>query len=349
MSTLAVARNAAMRVIVALVAVALVLGGIVLAVSDKASAQPNLDRLRPNCDWDPYGWHIQYCRVFSPAMEREIPVMIRASHSGGDAALYMLDGLHGYNPGASGWFWSGRAAQTFAGDTMTLVAPAAGDASFYTDWNAPAATRNGIKIQKWETFLTKELPVYLQREFGVNPNRNAIAGLSMGASAAVSLASNHRDQFKHVTALSGYYQISNPVVATGMNAMLFTAGVFNPSAMWGPPIPAGPGYTSRDVTLNLEKLRGLPMYVSSAEGVSNMFSDPDVLNRPVPQLPDTVWRGVMESISRASTQRFESSVRGANLQENIKFVYSPTGIHSWELWARDTGLARPDILRALNL
>ena len=76
--------------------------------------------------------------------------------------------------------------------------------------------------------------------------------------------------------------ISNPVVATGMNAMLFTAGVFNPSAMWGPPIPAGPGYTSRDVTLNLEKLRGLPMYVSSAEGVSNMFSDPDVLNRPVP-------------------------------------------------------------------
>ena len=169
----------------------------------------------------------------------------------------------------------------------------------------------------------------------------------MGAAAAVSLAARHRDQFKQVTSLSGYYQMSNPVVATGTTAMVASTGVVNPTGMWGLPVPASAERQAHDPSMLLDQLKGLPMYVSSAQGVQSLWSDPEVLNRPVPQLPDTVWRAVMESVSRASTQRFEQDARAAGL--NAQFVYSPNGIHSWELWGRDAALARPHILRALGL
>lgn len=347
MSFTAVRRNFTVKVVAALVAVAMVFGGIMVASAKDASADPNREQLRPGCEWDSYNWWVQYCQVFSPSMKRNIPVHIKAATGGGDASLYLLDGLWGFSKGASGWIWSGHIAQTFANDNVTLVAPAAGDGSFYTDWNSPAITTDGPKIQKWETFLTRELPVYLQREFGVNPNRNAIAGLSMGAAAAVTLAARHRDQFKHVTSLSGYYQMSNPVVATGTTAMVAGVGVVTPTAMWGMPVPASPERKEHDPSLLLDQLQGLPMYISSAQGVQSLWSDPEVLNRPVPQLPDTVWRAAMESISRASTQRFEQDARAAGL--DATFSYSPNGIHSWELWGRDAALARPYILRALGV
>ncbi|WP_297450720.1 alpha/beta hydrolase family protein [uncultured Corynebacterium sp.] len=349
MSFTTVRRNFAVKVVAALVAVAMAFVGLMVVSAKDAAAAPdaNRDRLRPGCVWDPYNWWVQYCKVYSPSMQREIPVQIRAAVGGGNASLYMLDGLYGFNPGASGWIWSGHVAQTFNHDNITLVAPAAGDGSFYADWYRPAQTPEGPKIQKWETFLTRELPVYLQREFGVSPNRNAIAGLSMGAAAAMSLAARHRDQFKHVTSLSGYYQTSNPIVATGTTAMVASTGVANPFDMWGVPFPASPERLAHDPSLLLNQLQGLPMYISSAQGVSSLWSDPSVLNRPVPELPDTVWRSVMESVSRASTQMFEQDARRAGL--NAQFVYSPNGIHSWELWGRDAALARPHILRALGV
>ena len=102
MSFTAVSRNFTVKVVAALVAVAMVFGGIMLASAKDASADPNRDRLRSGCEWDPYNWWVQYCQVFSPAMNRNIPVQIKAATGGGDASLYMLDGLWGFNKGASG-------------------------------------------------------------------------------------------------------------------------------------------------------------------------------------------------------------------------------------------------------
>lgn len=336
------------RVMTLIVAIASIIGLTCITYPSQAHADANRDRLRAGCEWDPYNWWVQYCRVFSPSMGRTIPVHIKAATGGGNAGLYLLDGLYGFNPGASGWIWSGHVAETFANDNITLVAPASGDASFYTDWNGDAITSSGVKKQKWETFLTSELPDYLQREFGVSRSRNAIAGLSMGASAAMTLGSRHRDQFKQITALSGYYQLSNPVVATSINGLELSAGVVNPSAMWGFPVPASQERIARDPSRNINSLSGMPMYISSANGIPSLFSDPSILNRPVEQLPNVAWRSVMESLSRASTRQFERDVRNAGIT-TATFVYSGVGIHSWDLWSKDTQQARPHILRALGV
>ena len=60
MSFTAVSRNFTVKVVAALVAVAMVFGGIMLASAKDASADPNRDRLRPGCEWDPYNWWVQY-------------------------------------------------------------------------------------------------------------------------------------------------------------------------------------------------------------------------------------------------------------------------------------------------
>lgn len=346
MSFTTTARGFKAKMLAVLVAIATVFGAVQFVTAENAAAD-NRGLLRQGCDWDPYMFWVQYCMVPSAAMGRDVPVQIRAANGGGNAGLYLLDGLYGYNPGASAWIWSGHAAQTFKDDNVTLVAPASGDASFYTNWMAPAVTTAGVKNHQWETFLTSELPAYLQANFGVSPNNNAIAGLSMGATAAVSLGARHRDQFKQITALSGYYQISNPVVATGLSALQVGAGVMNPDAMWGPAAVPTPQRLENDPENLIGQLQGMPMYISSADGVPSIFSNPEILNRPAPQLPDTVWRSVMESVSRASSLTFEEQLKGAGVP--AEFHYSGAGIHSWELWATDTVNARQNILSALGV
>lgn len=346
MSFTTTARGFKAKMLAVLVAIATVFGAVQFVTTEEAVAH---DRgvLGPKCEWDHYMYWVQYCQVYSEAMGRDVPVHIRPGGGASRAGLYLLDGLYGFHPGASAWIWSGHAARTFEHDDVTLVAPASGDASFYTNWMAPAVTTAGIKNHQWETFLTAELPAYLEQHFGVSRNNNAIAGLSMGASAAVSLGARHRDQFKQITALSGYYQLSNPVVASGLSALQVGAGVTNPDAMWGPSVVPTPQRLANDPQKLIGQLQGMPMYISSADGVPSMFSNPEILNRPAPQLPDTVWRSVMESISRASSMTFEQQLKGAGVP--AEFHYSGTGIHSWELWATDTMNARQNILSALGV
>lgn len=64
-----------------------------------------------------------------------------------------------------------------------------------------------IYINQSERFLTEELPRWLQKEYGLQPDRNhfAVAGASMGGFGAFHLPSQHPDQFGFGFALSGFY------------------------------------------------------------------------------------------------------------------------------------------------
>ena len=57
--------------------------------------------------------------------------------------------------------------------------PVGGQSSFYSDWYKPACGKAGCQTYKWETFLTQELPAYLQANNGVKPTGSAAVGLSM--------------------------------------------------------------------------------------------------------------------------------------------------------------------------
>ena len=149
------------RVVAVVAAIALALGLVVTAGPQEASAA-NRDWLRGDatgaCEWDPVNYWVQRCDVWSDSMGRNIPVQIQPAARGGNAGLYLLDGLRATDY-TNAWLSDVNAAQTYVDSNITLVMPVGGKSSFYADWRAPATYDfNNPVVYKWETFLTEELP-----------------------------------------------------------------------------------------------------------------------------------------------------------------------------------------------
>src|SRR3981189_442527 len=98
---------------------------------------------------------VEYLMVPSAAMGRDIPV---AFQGGGPHAAYLLDAFDAA-PDVSNWVTAGNAMNTLAGKGISIVAPAGGAWSMYTDWEADGS-------RQWDTFLSQELPDWLAANKG---------------------------------------------------------------------------------------------------------------------------------------------------------------------------------------
>src|ERR1700752_2104673 len=147
------------------------------------------------------GLPVEYLQVPSGAMGRNIKVQFQ---SGGDGspAVYALDGLRAQDD-YNGWDINTPAFEWYYKSGLSLIMPVGGQSSFYTDWYAPACGKAGCTTYKWETFLTSELPQYLQANKQVKPTGSGVVGLSMAASSSLTLATYHPQQFIYSGALSG--------------------------------------------------------------------------------------------------------------------------------------------------
>ena len=113
-----------------------------------------------------------YDELWVPSSMGNIKVQVQWAARGGNAALYLLDGLRARND-ANAWSFETNAMDQYRNDNITLVMPVGGESSFYSDWYAPS-NFNGQQITyKWETFLTEELPNFLAN-YGVSPTNNAV-------------------------------------------------------------------------------------------------------------------------------------------------------------------------------
>lgn len=325
------------------VAVALAMGVFVATAyfSNQNNAQALVGHpevLRPGCTWDKSGNFVQNCMVPSPSNGKTIMVQIRASNDS-TRGVYLLDGMRA-SDARSAWTTDVQASKIYDGSTnTTLVMPVGGASSFYTDWNGGAGA-NDIPI-KQETFLTSELPAYLQQQFGVAPNNNAIVGLSMSAGPAVTLAAKHPEQFKVVQAMSGYYQTDNPLGALGVFATQtmvsnYTNGIVN---MWGPPGSAQ--WAANDPSKNLAKLKenGQVLVVSSG----NAFLSPQEMAALAPQ--DRISAILLEALSAVSTVLFQLQAA----QQGVSVVSLPNyGGHDWQNWQRGLTSGRDTVMNALR-
>jgi len=107
----------------------------------------------------------EYLMVPSAAMGRDIPV---AFYGGGPHAVYLLDAFDAGDT-VSNWVTAGSAMNTLAGQGVSVVAPAGGAYSLYTDWEQDNS-------KQWETFLSSELPDWLAANKGLAPGGHAIVG-----------------------------------------------------------------------------------------------------------------------------------------------------------------------------
>ncbi|MCX5042244.1 esterase family protein [Aldersonia sp. NBC_00410] len=273
-----------------------------------------------------------------PSTMGPIKVQVQWASRGGNAALYLLDGMRARDD-RNAWSFETNAMQQFAGDNVTLVMPVGGQSSFYTDWYSPSNT-NGQKITyKWETFLTKELPDFLEN-YGVSRNNNGIVGLSMGGSASLALAAYHRDQFKFAGSFSGLLNLSAPGMREAIRAAMLDAGRFNVDSMWGP--PWSKGWLRNDPFVFAPQLKGLSMYISAGTGIPGQYDRPNSLIG----VYNTTTGMALESLTMVTSRAFQ--IRLATLQIPARFDFPLTGTHGWKYWEGELWKSRPQILDALN-
>jgi S-formylglutathione hydrolase FrmB len=162
--------------------------------------------------------------VPSAAMGRDIPVAFLA---GGPHAVYLLDAFDA-GPDVSNWVTAGNAMNTLAGKGISVVAPAGGAYSMYTNWE-----QDGSK--QWETFLSSELPDWLAANKGLAPGGHAAVGASQGGYGAFALATFHPDRFGYAGSMSGFLYPSNTTTNGAITAGMANFGGVDSYGMWGAP------------------------------------------------------------------------------------------------------------------
>ena len=167
---------------------------------------------------------VQHLVVPSAAMGRDIPVAFLA---GGPHAVVLLDAFDA-GDAVSNWINAGNAVNTLAGKGISLVAPAGGAYSLYTDWEQDSTRR-------WETFLSVELPDWLTANKGLASGGHGIVGASQGGTAALTLAAFHPDRFRYAGSMSGFLYPSNTAVNGAITDGMMRFGGVDIRNMWGPP------------------------------------------------------------------------------------------------------------------
>nr|BBX77975.1 MPT51/MPB51 antigen [Mycobacterium florentinum] len=162
--------------------------------------------------------------VPSPSMGRDIPVAFLGQ---GPHAVYLLDSFDA-GDAVSNWVTAGNAMTTLGNKGISVVAPAGGAYSFYTNWE-----RDGGR--QWETFLTDELPNWLSANKGLAAGGHAIVGASQGGTAAMTLAAFHPDRFRYAGSMSGFLYPSSTAVNGAISAGMMQYGGVDTANMWGPP------------------------------------------------------------------------------------------------------------------
>ncbi|WP_424807247.1 alpha/beta hydrolase [Rhodococcus sp. 27YEA15] len=300
---------------------ALVLGG---AVADAAPA-----RTAPAGGFE---------EVFVDSSMGPIKVQIQWAARGGTAALYLLDGLRARDD-RNAWSFETNALDQYRNDNLTLVMPVGGQSSFYSDWYSASNFNNQPVTYRWETFLTRELPAYLATR-GVSRTNNGVLGLSMGGSAALTLAAYHRDQFKFAGSLSGYLNVSAPGMREALRVAMISAGRYNVDAMWGP--PWNPAWLRNDPFVFAPELAGLSMYISAASGLPGEFDRP---RTPIDYVNTGSAIG-LEGLALLNTRAFQ--VRLSSLGIPATYSFPSNGTHSWPYWSSELFKARGQILDTLN-
>ncbi|GAA3949671.1 alpha/beta hydrolase family protein [Gordonia caeni] len=263
-------------------------------------------------------------QVRSNAMGRSVPVCIISAAGNNNPTLYLLDGLRAPRNN-SGWLIETNVANYMQGKRTNVAIPFGGGGSFYTDWEQrdPALGNN-----KWETFLTRELPRYMKARHGSDNRRNGIAGLSMSGTSALNLASRHPNFYRAVASYSGYPTVTMPGFNQGIQASVAEMGG-NPTNMWGI-WPAGQ-WAANDPFLSAGNLAGKHVYVSSGTGVGSRYDStltPGSAGFNPVKFAQMVPLEVAASTSSQLYIGRLATVPGVRLTTHI----SPDGAHWWDYW-----------------
>ena len=271
-------------------------------------------------------------------MGRDIRIQFQSGGQG-SPALYLLDGLRAQDD-FNGWDINTAAFEWYHDSGLSVMMPVGGQSSFYSDWYKPAKGKSGTYTYKWETFLTQELPAWLQANRGVKPTGSAAVGLSMAGSAAFTLAIHHPQQFPYAASLSGFLNLSEGWWPMLVGLSMGDAGGFKSEDMWGP--SSDPAWKRNDPYVNMNTLianntriwvycgDGTPSDLDAGASAGNLFN-----------------AKFLESFTLRTNKTFRDTYI-ANGGTNGVFNFPENGTHSWGYWGSQLQAMKPDIQRVLG-
>lgn len=307
------------------VAVALSLTAALLTVTPPTAAQA----------FSRAGLPIEQLDVPSPSMGRTIRVEFQ---HGGPHSVLLLDGLRAQDD-HNGWNINTAAFEWFHDSGVSVIMPVGGQSSFYADWYRPAKGHAGTLTYKWETFLTRELPNWLATNRGQDPFGNAVVGLSMSGSAALTLAAWYPRQYKFAASLSGYLAPSRGLWPALIDIAMQDAGGFDSYDMWGKPGSAA--WLRADPTVNVNRLvaNRTALWIYCGNGVTSDLDTGSDFGR-------NFSAGYLETITVATNKEFQQKYLAAG-GRNAVFNFPPNGTHSWGYWGAQLQAMKADVVRLL--
>ncbi|WP_442945709.1 alpha/beta hydrolase [Nocardia sp. SSK8] len=305
---------------------------------------------RAEAAFDPAGIDFWVESSMGPVKSR----IFRAADGNTGRVVYALDGMRARED-LNGWEIETDTARMLTEQNINVVMPVGGQSSFYADWErastfvgstgdalADAAGMGGSKIfangpgksyrYAWETFLTRDLRDALRDRLGFSPVRNGVFGLSMGGSAALTLAAHHPDQFSFAGTMSGYLTPSSPGMRKAIGAAMLDAGGYNLDCMIASPLSRK--WSRMDPFAFAPRLiaNNTRVWVSSATGVptTEQFS------------VDRVVGSGLEVLAWASSRTFQARMNSLGAT-NVAYDFPAAGIHSWPYWEAQVVKMLPDL------
>lgn len=162
----------------------------------------------------------------------------------------------------------------------------------------------------------------------------------MGAMGAMMLAQRFPDMYRGVAVFSGCYSTMDPLGRTAVQATISSRSG-DPANIWG--VPGGPEWEAHDSLINAEKLRGMEIYVSTANGrpgSDETLQTPELLER-------LVIGGGIEVAAHACTKIFDARLQELKIPAQVD--YEPNGTHAWAYWRERLPKAWPTLSRALGV
>jgi S-formylglutathione hydrolase FrmB len=251
-------------------------------------------------------------------MGRDIPV---AFMSGGPHAVYLLDAFNAA-PDVSNWVTAGNGMNTLAGKGISVVAPAGGGYSMYTDWEQD-------RSKQWDTFLSSELPDWLAANRGLAPGGHGAVGAAQGGYAAVALATFHPDRFRYAGSLSGVLTPERTGVDGAVRAVLKNDGGVDSVNMWGAPQFGRWKWHSPNAHATLLADQNTRLWVYAPHSGS-------------PSDDGAVGAGGQADIWQSTSRDFYASYRGVG-GHNGHFDLGAGGANDWGSWSQQLGAMSGDL------
>lgn len=276
------------------------------------------------------GLPVEYLEVPSPSMGRNIKVQFQP---GGAHAVYLLDGLRAQDD-YNGWDINTPAFEEFYQSGLSVIMPVGGQSSFYSNWYQPSLSNGQNYTYKWETFLTQEMPLWMQANKQVSPAGNAAVGLSMSGGSALILAAYYPQQFPYAAALSGFLNPSEGWWPTLIGLAMSDSGGYSANSMWGP--STDPAWKRNDPMIQIPRLvaNNTRVWVYCGNGTPSDLGG------------DNMPAKFLEGLTLRTNQQFQNNYAAAGGRNGV-FNFPANGTHSWPYWNQQLMAMKPDMQQVL--